>query len=98
MDNPLLLSLIQPADTKIVMLILDGLGGLPRAAGGKTELETASTPNLDALASLSELGLTIPVGPGISAGSGPGHLSLFGYNPNLHEIGRGVLEALGVKF
>ena len=98
MDSNLLKSLIIPTKTKIVMLIMDGLGGLPRQPGGKTELETAHTPNLDKLAKRSSLGLTIPVAPGITPGSGPGHLAIFGYDPLHYEIGRGAMEALGVDF
>ncbi len=96
MDHNILRDLIIPNTTKIVMLLLDGLGGLPLEAGGKTELETAKTPFLDALASHSALGLTIPVLPGVTAGSGPGHLAIFGYDPVEYEIGRGAMEALGV--
>ena len=98
MDFKFLQNLIVPAQTKIVMIIMDGLGGLPLEPGGKTELETARTPNLDALAAQSALGLTVPVGPGITPGSGPGHLAIFGYDPIQYVIGRGALEALGVDF
>lgn len=96
--NDLLQRLAEANQTKLVLLIMDGLGGLPREPGGLTELETALTPNLDALAARSSLGLTTPVSPGITVGSGPGHLAIFGYDPLEHEIGRGALEALGVDF
>ncbi len=98
MNLDLMRELSVSTDSKIVLLVLDGLGGLPMQPGGKTELEAAETPSLDLLAASSDLGLSIPVGAGISPGSGPGHLALFGYNPLEHPVGRGVLSALGVGF
>lgn len=95
----LLQGLARTSTTKMLLVILDGVGGLPVAAcGGKTELEAALTPNLDKLAPESELGFAHPVLPGITPGSSAGHLALFGYDPLRYVIGRGVLEALGIGF
>src|SRR5208282_204166 len=96
--HDLIRELREPSQSKIVLLVADGLGGLPLEAGGKTELETARTPNLDALAREGTCGLSLPVLPGITPGSGPGHLGLFGYDPLKYRIGRGILEALGINF
>src|SRR5436189_3050118 len=96
--HDLLRELHEPGDSKIVLLVADGLGGLPMEPGGKTELETAKTPNLDALAARGVQGASIPVLPGIAPGSGPGHLGLFGYDPLKYVIGRGALEATGIGF
>jgi len=94
----LIKEIARPSPTRIVLLVIDGLGGLPNPETGKTELETANTPNLDKLAAKGICGLIDPVSPGITPGSAPGHLALFGYNPISFNIGRGVLEAIGIDF
>ncbi|RMF57339.1 MAG: 2,3-bisphosphoglycerate-independent phosphoglycerate mutase, partial [Calditrichaeota bacterium] len=98
MKEHLLKELITPNDSKIIYLIMDGLGGLPLTPDGKTELETARTPNLDRYAQEGITGLLDPMSPGITVGSGAGHLALFGYDPSEYIIGRGVLSALGIGF
>ena len=89
-------ALQRPAKSKILLLVLDGLGGLPQNSGGPTELEAANTPHLDQLAARAECGLHIPVAPGVAPGSAPGHLALFGYDPLQYPIGRGIVAALGI--
>ena len=98
MDLDLIRQLAVPNDTKILLVVVDGLGGLPQPETGRSELEVADTPYLDRLAAESACGLTIPVAYGVTPGSGPGHLALFGYDPLRYTVGRGVLEALGIDF
>ncbi|HOF05934.1 MAG TPA: 2,3-bisphosphoglycerate-independent phosphoglycerate mutase [Syntrophales bacterium] len=97
MHPELIDTLVIPNTTKIVFLIMDGLGGLP-GPEGMTELETAQTPNLDALARKGVCGLLDPVGYGVTPGSGPAHFALFGYDPVKNNIGRGILEGAGIDF
>src|SRR5512135_343322 len=97
-DFKLLHDLLVPNASKIVLLVMDGLGGLPRQLNGPTELEFANTPNLDRLAVEGNLGLSTPVRAGIAPGSGPAHLAMFGYDAVEYQIGRGVLESLGINF
>ncbi|MBE3123947.1 MAG: phosphoglycerate mutase, partial [Planctomycetes bacterium] len=90
--------LLQDNGSKIILYVWDGLGGIPAGPEGKTELEAARTPNADRLVSQGTCGLFEPVYPGVTPGSGPGHLGLFGYDPVEYQIGRGALEAVGVGF
>jgi len=96
-DLDLLRELTVPGDSKILLLVIDGLGGLPNESG-RSELEQAHIQRLDRLAQDSLCGMTVPVATGVTPGSGPGHLALFGYDPLKYTVGRGVLEALGIDF
>lgn len=97
MDIELIRRLSVPGNTKVLLCVLDGLGGLP-GPRGRSELEEAAARHLDRMAEEGTLGQTLPAGYGISVGSGPGHLALFGYDPLVFEVGRGALEATGIDF
>ncbi len=98
MNSELIDSLVIDGQTRIIFLIMDGLGGLPKGERRLTELEAARTPNLDSLARESVCGLLDPIAPGITPGSGPAHFALFGYDPLKYNVGRGFLSAAGVDF
>ena len=95
-DFPYLSDVVRSTPSQIVMVVVDGLGGMPHPDYGKSELEFADIPLLDTLGSTSSVGATIPVAPGITPGSGPGHMALFGYNPVKYLLGRGILEGVGI--
>jgi 2,3-bisphosphoglycerate-independent phosphoglycerate mutase len=97
MDLKLISSLAVQNDTKVVLVVLDGVGGLA-GPEGKTSLEAAHTPNLDGLARAGVCGFQNPLAPGITPGSGPAHIGLFGYDPFKYFIGRGVLDTAGTPF
>ncbi len=98
MHPRLITDLVVPASSKIIFIILDGLGGIQRQPEGGTELQVAHKPNLDQLAADSSCGVLEPISPGITPGSGPAHFALFGYDPLQYNIGRGILEATGIDF
>ena len=98
MDLELLRELATTNQSKMLLCVVDGLGGLANPETRRSELETASIPNLDRMANDGVCGLTVPVAYGVAPGSGPGHLALFGYDPLKYEVGRGVLESLGIDF
>src|SRR2546427_13202260 len=98
MELELVRELAQAADTKIVLFVMDGLGGLPHPETGRTELETAYIPHLDRVAKESVCGYTVPVAPVTTPGSGPGHLALSGYDPFKVNIGQGWLNAAAIYF
>jgi 2,3-bisphosphoglycerate-independent phosphoglycerate mutase len=98
MDLNIIKELVEKNDNKILLMVIDGLGGLPKEGERETELELAHTPNLDLLAKRSSCGLIDPVAPGITPGSGPGHLGIFGYDPFKYLIERGALSCAGVNF
>ena len=93
----LISSLAAGNDKRIVLLVMDGVGDCDNDGKG-TALQIANTPNMDALACRSALGLSVPVATAVTPGSGPGHLGLFGYDPLIYQVGRGVLSALGIEF
>lgn len=95
-DFKLIRRLVEQGESKLVLLVLDGLGGLSVEPGGPTELEAAATPQMDKLAASGSLGQIVPVAHGVTPGSGPAHLALFGYHPLQHDVGRGVIEAAGI--